>query len=106
MPRWASRITLEVVNVRVERVQDISMEDCQREGVSIPLIDGRPLVRLTGNFRPIEYTKQDVRKWTECEWWRFSFASLWDSINAKRGFGWTVNPWVWVIEFKKAEVKV
>lgn len=70
MPRWASRITLEVVSVRVERVQDITPEDARAEGIE-------------HLYAP-----------------RNAFASLWDSINAKRGAGWTVNPWVWVVEFK------
>jgi hypothetical protein len=68
--RESSRIHLEVTSVRVERVQDISNEDCLAEGVS-PCI-----------HEP-------------------AFADLWDSINAKRGYGWEVNPWVWVVEFKR-----
>ncbi len=74
MPRWASRIDLEITDVRVERVQEISLDDCVAEGV----IDPRCAGRSTANF-----------------------AALWDSINAKRGFGWEANPWVWVIEFRK-----
>ena len=70
MPRWASRITLEVTGVRVERVQDISNEDVHAEG-----------------FAP----------WGDKY---LSFADLWDSINANRGYGWDANPWVWVVEFK------
>jgi len=73
MPRWASRINLEVVSVRVERVQDISEDDARAEGIS------NPLGSLALNI----------------------FPSLWDSINLKRGYGWDTNPWVWVIEFKR-----
>lgn len=66
MPRWASRIQLLIKDIRVERVQDISPENCLEEGVRSP---------------------------TE-------FIGLWDSINEKRGFGWSVDPWVWVVEFE------
>lgn len=82
MPRWASRITLEIVNVRVERVQNISERDCCLE-------TGSP-VEWTG--KGIEPYRRDMKT---------AFAYLWDSINAKRGFGWEVNPLVWVIEFKQ-----
>lgn len=71
MPRWASRITLEVVSVRVERLQEISDSDARAEGVLCDLNCRRP------------------------------FMELWDSINAKRGYGWDSNPWVWVIEFER-----
>ena len=70
----------EVVSVRAERVQSISEEDAKAEGVE--LIEGNPR-RHDG----LDYSSE--------------FASLWDSINAKRGFGWSVNPWVWVITFKR-----
>lgn len=77
MPRWASRITLEVTDVRVERVQDISEADVQVEG--------------TPNEQGIGAPDQ------------FDFQQLWDSINAKRGYGWDANPWVWVVEFEQVE---
>ena len=89
MPRWASRITLEVVSVRVERVQDISEEDALSEGISFwkpKEMDNRPFEE---NF------------WTNYP--QFAFQNLWDSINAKRGYGWDANPWVWVIEFRRVE---
>lgn len=76
MPRWTSRLTLEVVSVRAERVQDISEEDAKAEGVG----DGDQC----GMLRYQEY-----------------FRLLWDSINAKRGFGWDANPLVQVIEFRR-----
>ncbi len=74
MPRWASRITLEITNVRVERVQDISLKDCMAEGTGEPL--GRGIEIIT------------------------PFQTLWNSINEKRGYAWDKNPWVWVVEFK------
>ena len=80
MPRWASRITLEVVNVRVERLQDISEEDATAEGVSVPLAG--------------------VSEWGGPGEAIYEYMRLWDSINAKRGHSWAANPWVWVIEFK------
>jgi len=89
IPRWASRITLEVVSVRVERVQDISEEDAKAEGVELD-------PRLEGYYR--DYLDQKPRSTA-----RESFLTLWDSINAKRGYGWDANPWVWGVEFKKAE---
>jgi len=80
MPRWASRITLEVTGVRVERVQDISTLDCGKEGVL-----------QCGCEQPME----DQHNEYFC-----SFKTLWDSIYSKKGFGWDVNPGCWCIEFK------
>jgi len=85
MPRWASRFDLENADVRVERVQDISPRDCSREGIV-----GRKVDRYLTNTQINENVVVD-------------FAVLWDSINAKKGFGWDVNPLVWVIEFKRIE---
>ena len=87
MPRWASRITLEVVNVRVERLQDITAHDALAEG-----IDTRGLYLGNPDYDHIaRHTAIGL------------FRSLWDSINVSRGFGWDVNPWIWVVEFKKFE---
>jgi hypothetical protein len=83
MPRWASRITLEVTGVRVEPLQEITEEDARAEGV-VPSIVGSDL---------------DAMKY------RAGFCSLWDGINAERGYGWTVNPWVWVVSFKLLEAR-
>lgn len=79
MPRAASRITLEITGVRVERVQEISSADCIAEGLL-------PTMR---NETPA----------------KTRFRELWDSLNAKRGYGWDANPWVWVIEFKRIETR-
>jgi hypothetical protein len=85
MPKWASRIWLEITGVRVERVQDIKVHDCIREGVIHSVSSATGRLNLD---RSHEQTKWD-------------FETLWDSINKKRGYGWEVNPWVWVYEFKK-----
>lgn len=82
MPRWASRITLEITDVRIERIQDISENDIIAEGIEPP--------KTKGMFAEDDFIEILGEKFTE----------LWDSINAKRGFGWDVDPWVWVIEFK------
>lgn len=85
MPRWASRITLEVASVRVELVQDISESDAAAEGIEF---DGRWHLAVP----------HPVKKHRKC--WptaRVAFEKLWQSINGN----WDENPWVWVVEFKK-----
>jgi len=104
MPRWASRITLEVVGVRVERVQDITEADAAAEGceaIGVPIVDDG-----TGDHLGDQPS------------FRYGFAALWDSIYGKRAKGcdlahvggeavnaysWAANPWVWVIEFRRAQ---
>ena len=95
MPRWASRITLEVTGVRVERLQDITEEDAVAEGCSAwKQRMARVLIGVEpSDDGPVADTPEDV------------FAMLWDSINAKRGHGWETNPWVWVVEFKRAGLR-
>ncbi|MGH3427721.1 MAG: hypothetical protein ACRDQZ_09175 [Mycobacteriales bacterium] len=83
MPRWASRITLELVDVRVERVQEINNDDAKAEGV-VPDCRG-------------DHLTHEVACHIE------TYEDLWDSINEKRGFGWQKNPWVWVLEFERKE---
>lgn len=85
MPRWASRITLEITGVRVERLQEVSGFDARDEGYPKETYDA-DIMHFGGGKK--------TRKW---------FRDLWDSINAKRGFGWDKNPWVWVVEFRKCE---
>lgn len=125
MPRWASRITLEITDIRVERLQEITEEDAIAEGFAAG--DGRPV-----NGFDTESPFPAVA----------SFRSLWEQLNAERGkcktckghgvvpawsgsvsggslaqdskdcpdckgnetgYGWDQNPWVWVIEFKRLE---
>jgi len=81
MPRWASRITLEVVGVKVERVQEINGTDAQAEGWPR---DQELFPTVNAGYKA-----------------NFWFSNLWDSINAKRGYGWSVNPWCWCVEFKQ-----
>jgi len=83
MPRWASRITLRRTGARYERVSGISDMDIMAEGVVCPVCP-----RTYGTCRP------------GCTALRGAFQDLWDSINAKRGYGWDVNSWVEVVEFE------
>lgn len=90
MPRWASRITLQITGVRVERLQSITTMDARAEGIS----------EYGHEFRGESWFLSDdhYRNRRSQE----NFAALWDSINAKRGHGWETNPWVWVIKFERA----
>ena len=81
MPRVVARILLEVISVRVERLQEISASGCVAEG-----LEGR-------GMNP--YVADCLRK---------GYAELWDSINGKReGCSWADNPWIWRVEFKRVE---
>lgn len=83
MPRWASRITLEITSVRVERLQDISEADAQAEGWT---------------RRPEVSTDPQVHKEAARDW----FMDLWESINGPGS--WEANPWVWVVDLRSVEV--
>ncbi|HDK6379829.1 TPA: hypothetical protein M4180_002692 [Klebsiella pneumoniae] len=86
MPRWASRILLEITDVRVERLNAISQEDAQAEGME-----------LTG-WRP---TYSDPDSGGEVMTPYDNFAELWSSIYGEGS--WKADPWVWVIEFKRVK---
>lgn len=95
MPRWASRITLEITDIRVQRVQEISEEDAIAEETQKIATRWAPIIGLgTPEAHIGEY--QD-------ETYKHAFSGLWDSINAKRGYSWAANPWVWAITFKRLE---
>jgi len=79
MPREAARLFLEVKSVRVEQLQDISEKDAKAEGV--------------GKLPP----------WAECGTFLRGFEALWDNLNAKRGYSWESNPWVFCYEFMRVE---
>lgn len=81
MPHIVSRILLEITDIRVERVQDIILDEIKAEGIKI----------------------QDLQDLTLA---RERFINLWNSINAKRGYGWNINPWIWVIVFKVLKKEV
>lgn len=117
MPRWASRITLEITGVRVERVQDISEEDAEAEGVeSSP--ESVWWMYVTREGRTYE-TSQDVPQapGDPLGDWVFrqqrtmpavsaveNYRALWQAINGKRpGCSWADNPWVWCVEFKRLD---
>ncbi len=75
MPRAAARLFLRVTDVRVERVQEIGELDAIAEG-----------------FQEI-YPGEEINE----------FIKLWDTLNAKRGYGWAANPWVWVYTFERTD---
>lgn len=84
MPRWASRTTLEVTGVKVERLQDIAEKEAKKEGI-IEL----PFAFQATKLGPTHDTAKDA------------FQQLWDSINGKTyGKSWADNPYVWAVEFE------
>lgn len=92
MPRWASRITLEIVSVRVERLQDISEADAMAEGIEPP---------ENGTYRDYGVKPEDNEGYDYCSTAIDSYKTLWQTIN---GFdSWDANPWVWVVEFRRIE---
>jgi hypothetical protein len=96
MPRWASRLTLEVTDVRVQRLQDISEEDATAEGVIFDADEGAH--RVDGVALPrADHPNHATIGWVSA---RRAFEHLWDSINAKRA-PWDSNPWVWAVAFKR-----
>jgi hypothetical protein len=101
MPRWASRLTLEIVSVRVERLNDISEADAIAEGIEPQLWkptgekgwmhygEMKGFNRLAAMFHQDDAVK--------------SYRSLWESINGPGS--WKLNPWVWVLTFRRIPTK-
>lgn len=88
MPRRASRITLEITNVKVERLNDISEDDAIEEGIYSWHDSGEELYKHYGKGHGVISPKK-------------SFETLWESINGSGS--WEKNPWVWVIEFRRGK---
>lgn len=87
MPRWASRILLEITSVLVERLQDINQADAQAEGAP----PGHPSIdQISREFGYADFP----RSW---------YAQLWEEINGPDS--WAQNPWVWVVEFERAQAQ-
>ena len=87
MPRWASRITLEITAVRVDRLQEISEVDAKAEGIE-------PTMPNPGHWNWRDYLIDGGQTHAV-----LSYKTLWESINGPGS--WDANPWVWVVEFKK-----
>lgn len=81
MPRWASRINLEITAICVERLRSIPLADIEAEGIPYNPM-GQKNYRNDGYQRTLDF-----------QW-------MWDEINDKRGFGWHANPWIWVVSFR------
>ena len=115
MPRWASRLMLEVTGVRVERLNDISEEDAKAEGVEVHMMpeewravrqqhgrneaiafDREPSADLIAALRLRDVTHVPARPVRSAV---AGFRSLWESINGADS--WESNPWVWRIEFRR-----
>lgn len=89
MPRWASRITLEIVEVRAQPVQDITSDDAFEEGMT------QGIATQMGLSVPVSEEEFNFTKT------RRTFQYYWDHINAKRGFPWANNDWVWAYSFRR-----
>lgn len=89
MPRWASRITLEITDVRVQRLQEITEEDAKAEGVE-------------EWCSCVCHDETNVQTCSDCgdRHGRDGFVGLWDAINGKRA-PWDSNPWVWALTFRR-----
>jgi hypothetical protein len=90
MPRWASRLTLELTAVRVERLQSISEADAKAEGAA-PEFE----VDLS------TFTGGSAKRLAALSTYRLGYKHAWDRINEARGYPWSANPWVWVLEFRR-----
>ncbi|WKD48244.1 hypothetical protein [Microbulbifer spongiae] len=89
MPRWASRIDLEITNIRVERLREVSPEDAYCEGVTREMRNG------------FGYACDESEEIFNMHQSKETFRFLWESIHGEGS--WDANPWVWVIEFKRVE---
>lgn len=100
MPRRAARILLEILSIRVKRLQDITTRDCIKEGYPVPKIEITPVISQAIKESPAPCLAAaclvDAPDGPSPKQW---FSELWDSINGW-AHPWSSNPWVWAIEFK------
>jgi len=89
MPRWASRFRPQITNSRFQQIQDISEDDSIKEGITVQA----PYIGIDSGGEAVESQTID---WAPSDY----FMALWDSINKDRGYGWDLNPYVWVIDFE------
>ena len=112
MFRWASRINLRLKAVRVERVQEITPADTLLEGIDLPIPRNCDASPPPDGYNQWPKAKQEdwiqgmartvyMCRCADIDDHIQAFRALWDSINAKRGFGWDANPWVWVLAFER-----
>lgn len=94
MPRALCRIILEITDIRVERVQNITSDGAIAEGAYEVRKVGDDIAHATWTMDGLDWRYDTPRE---------AFAATWDSLYAARGLGWDVNPWVWVVTFKRAE---
>jgi hypothetical protein len=114
MPKVFSRITLEVTDVRVQRLQEITTEDIWNEGVYVEPPSGASVenTRFPKDFD--NWKKERQKEWVDNQakatymaqlhhisLMHEAWEKLWDSINAAKGYGWETNPWVFVLEFRR-----
>jgi len=100
MPRWASRITLEVTGVRVERLQDISDAQAEAEGIHRLSIGSGYQDRFSAEpLAWADVVESDAGREDPCR----AFRDLWESINGAGS--WNANPWVWVVDFKRITMR-
>lgn len=94
MPRWASRLTLRITDVRVQRLQDISEEDAKAEGSEIMWDVMLDAGTFSGPGDVTQFTARDT------------FRDYINLLNKKRGYGWETNPWMWAVSFEVIKANV
>jgi hypothetical protein len=104
MPKSAARLFLRVTDVRAERLQNISNRDCVAEGLDFEAGAEKCGEQYLAGLCNL-VTTSDISKTSDCEdcyyTKRNTYKRLWDKLNAKRGYGWETNPWVWVYTFER-----
>jgi hypothetical protein len=102
MPRWASRIDLEITGIRVERLQDCSEADAMADGITMES------VIIGANCNGVRHSEEHADRffYDGCidevfESGVDAYRALWESINGPGS--WDANPWVWVIEFRRVK---